>query len=250
MEQKIEGIIRTDVLGIPVDVVRPEDLPAVIERILEDKRHHQIVFIRLWDLMKARRNRALRLTLRKATLVLPVTKGILRGARFLLRREPFRYSPFDFVIKTLNVLEQKQASLYLLGLKRNDLMRVEHNIRETFPGIRLVGRYAGYYHPSVEADIVTAIKKASPSLLLAGPGVPRGNRWLSDKMDQFHPGIYLWSHEALDIFADRRARPSRSSIEMGTEYLGEAISRPWRVMRVAVYAWYALLLLVYRVLKK
>lgn len=250
MEQRLESVVRTDVLGVPVDVVKPEDLPAVFAQLVEDRQHHQIVFIRLWDLLKARRNRSFRMTLRNASLVIPVTKGIISGARFLQRREPYRYSPFDFVIKLLNAVEQKRASLYLLGLRRNELLRVEQNIRETFPGIRLVGRYAGYYPASVETDIVTAIKKAAPSLLLAGTGVPHGNRWLSGKMAEFHPGIYLWSQEVMDILADRRTRPSRRAVEMGTDYLGEALRRPWRILRFFVYGWYLLLLLVYRLLKK
>lgn len=39
-------------------------------------------------------------------------------------------------------------------------------MRSTFKGLQVVGRYVGYYPKSVEDDIVQAIYKASPSLVL------------------------------------------------------------------------------------
>ena len=250
MERKLADVVRTDVLGVPVDVVKSQDLPSVIAALLAEPGRNQIVFLRTWDLMRARRSRAVRLMLRNAALVIPVSRGIQRGARFLLRRVPERYHPFDFVIRMLNVVEEKRASLYLLGLKRKDIVLVEGNIRRTFPGIALVGRYNGYYPSSVEPDIIMAIKKAAPSVLLAGPGVPRRDRWINDRKSQLHPGIYVWSAEVLEILADRRQRPPRKSFERGTDTLADAVRRPWRILRLFVYAWYGLLLLAYRVLKK
>lgn len=250
MEQKLANVVRVDVLGIPVDVVKPDELPLVLADLLADSGSHQIVFIRLWDLIRARFNRSYRLTLRGASLVLPISRSILRGARFLHRREPYRYHPFDFVIRLLNVVEEKRASLYILGLKRKDILKVEGNVRRTFPGAALVGRYNGYYPPDLEKDIVLAIKKASPSVLLVGPGVPKGDRWIYDRKAQFSGGIYLYSSEVLEILADRRRRPSRQAFERGSAGRLEALLRPWRLLRLPGYLLYWFLLLVYRVLKK
>ena len=250
MEQKLANVVRSDVLGIAVDVIKPEDLPAVIAALLARPQRHQVVFLRTWDLIRARHNRSLRLMLRSAALVIPVSKGIQRGARFLHRREPVRYHPFDFVIRMLNVVEEKRASLYILGLKRRDILLVENNIRRTFPGIALVGRYNGYYSSGVEPDIVLAIKKAAPSVLLVGPGVPGRDRWIAAKQQELHPGIYLWSGEVLEILADRRQRPPRKAFERGTDTLPDAFKRPWRVLRLFGYLWYSVLLLAYRALKK
>lgn len=250
MEQKLANVIRVDVLGIPVDVVTAEDLPSVLTDLLADGGRHQVVFIRLWDLMRARFNRIFRLTLRGASLVIPVSRTIQRGAKFLHRREPHRYHPFDFVIRLLNVVEEKRASLYILGLKRKDILKVEGNVRRTFPGAALVGRYNGYYPADVENDIVLAIKKAAPSVLLVGPGVPRGDRWIYDRKPQFNGGIYVYSGEVLEILADRRRKPSRKAFERGSAGRMEGLVRPWRLLRLPVYLWYWFLLLVYRLLKK
>jgi len=246
----IKGVRRLSILRVPVDIVPEESLPEIIGSLLANNRRNQIVLIRLRDLMRARRDREFRKLLVDAALVIPITKGIVRGARFLQHSEPVRYMPFDFVIRLLGILEERRSSLYLLGMERKNLRVVEQNLRETFPGIRMVGRYNGFYPREVEIDIITAIKKASPDFLLAGNGISGRNKWIYRHRDEFHPGIYLWSGEVLDMFADRRRKPSRRSFQRGWDEFPDIIRRPWRLLRGFMYLWYAVLLLVYRIFRR
>lgn len=245
----IEHVRRIRVVGVPVDVVSPEHFESVVGRMLSDPGQDQLVFLRLQDLMKARRNGEYRRLLQGARLVVPTTPGIVRGARFLGLGEPARYEPFNFVIRLLGVLEKKRASLYLFGLGRRHLLGVEQNLRETFPGLRLVGRYPGYYPRSLERDIITAIKKASPSMLLLGPGVPGGERWIQRHKASLNHGLYLSAPEVMEIFADRRARQSEGGFGPVARSMGYTITHPWRMLRGIMYLWYGVLLVVYRVFK-
>ena len=246
---KIEQVKRIRVVGVPVDVVPPGQLQDVVERMLSEGGHDQLAFITLRDLLRARRSREYRRLISGARLVIPTTPGIVRGARFLGLAAPTRYDPFNFVIRLLGVLEQKGASLYLFGLGRRHLLQVEQNIRETFPGLRLVGRYPGYYHRNLEQDIITAIKKAAPSMLLVGPGVPGGERWIMRHKARLNQGLYMAAPEVLDIFADRRNRSSEDGAAAFFKAAGRVIIHPWQMLRAFSYAWYGVLLLVYRVFR-
>jgi N-acetylglucosaminyldiphosphoundecaprenol N-acetyl-beta-D-mannosaminyltransferase len=161
---------RVSVLGVPVDILPPEGIEDLVARF-EDGMNHQIVLLSLWDLMRARRAGEFRTMIAGASLVLPISLAITRGARFLRRAEPLRYMPFDFVVKLLGALEQRGKSVYILGSTRTSIQKAEGNIKSTFPGLRLVGRYAGRYPKQMEGAIVEAVKKATPSLLLVGAGV-------------------------------------------------------------------------------
>jgi N-acetylglucosaminyldiphosphoundecaprenol N-acetyl-beta-D-mannosaminyltransferase len=238
---------RIRVIGVPVDVVPPDQLEAVVEGMLADPGQDQLVFLRLEDLMRARRNQDFRRLVQGARLVVPTTPGIVRGARFLGLAEPARYEPFNFVIRLLGILEKKSASLYIFGLGRRYLLQVEQNLRETFPGLRLVGRYPGHYPRGLERDIITAIKKASPSMLLVGPGVPRADRWILRNKASLNDGLYLAAPEVLNIFADRRSRQAPGGLAGFFRRLGYTLTHPWRVLRVFMYLWYGVLLLVYRI---
>ena len=47
---------RIELLGVPVDVVKPENMEKVLFSLHEQAGIKQIVFITVWDLLKAKRN--------------------------------------------------------------------------------------------------------------------------------------------------------------------------------------------------
>lgn len=237
---------RISVLGVPVDIL-PEDRIEDLVASFEDGKNHQIVLLSLWDLMRARRNVEYRTMVAGASLVLPISLSIVRGARFLRRQEPPRYMPFDFAVKVLGILERKGKSVYLLGSNRAKVQRAENNIKTTFPGLRVVGRYAGRYPKTAETAIIEAVRKATPSLLLVGSGVPGRERWIPRNLPRFNSGIYLWCSDLFEVFADGRGRPSKALFQRGLEWMTYILRRPWKAYRLFVYLWYLALLLVARV---
>ncbi|MCL1818080.1 MAG: WecB/TagA/CpsF family glycosyltransferase, partial [Spirochaetaceae bacterium] len=160
-------IERITVTGIPVDRLPDEAFEEAILSLAEGKEVRQIVFLSLWNLMRARRDKEFRRTVERA-LVIPISLGILRGAKFLKKTVPERYMPFDFMIRLFAILEARGQSLYILGCRPRELGSIEQNLRQTFPGLKIVGRYTGHYPKSKEKDICTAIKKASPCCVVIG----------------------------------------------------------------------------------
>jgi len=239
---------RVSVLGVPVDILPPGGIEELVAHFADGK-NHQIVLLSLWDLMRARRSGEFRTMIAGASLVLPISLSVVRGARFLHREEPIRYMPFDFVVKLLAALEQHGKSVYLLGGSRSSVQKAAGNIKTTFPGIRVVGRFAGRYPKHIESAIVEAIKKATPSLLLVGSGVPGRERWIPRNLSRFNSGIYLWCSDLFEVFAERRSKPSRSLFKNGLEWLPFFAKRPWKLYRVFIYLWYNILLLITRLRK-
>ena len=238
---------RLDVMRVPVDVLREEHVASAVEQLVEKPETAQIVLIRWWDFMRARRDREYRSCLRDADLVLPVSRSVAFAAHALRRIRPPRYMPFDLVIRVLGALEDRGRSIYVLGGTTHSLRTVEQNLRETFPGIRFVGRYTGYYAKQLEPDIITAIRKANPDFILIGPGAPAGERWVSRHRPQLSAGIFLYSAEVFDVFSERRRRGSRAAFRRGLDFIPELLRRPWRVLRLLAYLWFLLTLGIARI---
>jgi len=241
---------RIYLLNVPVDVLPEDEIEAKIRYLLDDSANHQIVLLTLRDLLRARGKSEFAKTVREASLVIPISKSILRGARFLGRSVPVRYMPFSFVIKLLGVLEKYGKSLYLVGSTPENLHVSASNIRDSFPGLRIVGRYAGFFSPQREEDIVLAIRKASPSLLLVGPGVKGRSRWIHARKQELRAKLALWCGECFDIFCGRKKRVTYKSWERGTYRLGQLVRHPWRVLMVFPYAYFILLLLIAKLRKQ
>ncbi len=245
-----DRVTRISLLNVPLDILKPKDFDDVIRSMFSDGRNHQIVLLSLWDLLRARRNGEYRTMVNGASLVLPISRALVRGARFLRRTEPVRYMPFDFTIRLLNALERWNRSVYLLGSTRRNLGLAEENIHATYPGIRIVGRFPGHYPRNMEQHILQAIRKSTPTLLLVGRGVLGRERWIPRSLKHFHSGLYLWCSDLFDVFAEKSPKPSKALFERGMEWIPYTLRRPWKVFRFLSYLRYRLLLLWYRIRRK
>ncbi|MDR0387966.1 MAG: WecB/TagA/CpsF family glycosyltransferase [Treponema sp.] len=241
---------RISLLKVPLDIVTREHLPDLILQLLNSEKGGNIVLLSLWDLLKARRNGEYRTFVTGASLVIPISKSLVGGARFLTGKTPIRYMPFEFVVGVLTILEKREFSAYLLGGKRKILKKTEKNIRQTFPHLRVVGRYPGGFKRQEEATLLQAIRKAAPSLLLVGKGVKGGERWIARNSSRLNQGLRLWCSDLYDVFAERKKRPSRGVFENGLEWVGFCFHNPLLVFRFFPYLRYKFLLLIYKIFKK
>jgi N-acetylglucosaminyldiphosphoundecaprenol N-acetyl-beta-D-mannosaminyltransferase len=237
-------------LKVPVDIVPQDRLTDVVYELLAAGKGRNIVLLSLWDLLRARRNGEYRSFVLNAALVIPISKSLVGGIRFLTGRTAVRYMPFEFVVNLLTILESREFSAYLLGAKGRVLQKTEKNIRQTFPRLRIVGRYPGAFKRQEEATILEAIRKASPSLLLVNRGVGGGEQWIAKNDTWLGQGLRLWCSDLFEVFAERKRRPSRKTFDRGLEWMGYCFQNPLKFFRFFPYCYYKLLLLAYRIFKK
>jgi N-acetylglucosaminyldiphosphoundecaprenol N-acetyl-beta-D-mannosaminyltransferase len=236
---------RITILGIPLDDLPETELDEIVAG-LEDGTNHQIILLSVWDLMRARQRVEFRTMVAGASLVIPISPSIVKAAQFLKKPLPTRYQPFEFVIKVLGALERHGKTTYLLGGTRTIVQKAEANLRSTFPGMQLVGRHMGNYPRQQEESIIEAVRKASPTLLLVGKGIPGGERWIPRKLPAFNSGIYLWCSDLFWIFAHAMVRPPQVLVDRGLEWVFSLLRRPWQLYRVFIFAAFKVLVLVER----
>jgi N-acetylglucosaminyldiphosphoundecaprenol N-acetyl-beta-D-mannosaminyltransferase len=241
---------RVRLFKIPLDIVAPDRLGETLSELLAAGEGKNIVLLSLTDLLRARRNGEYGSYVKNASLVIPISKSLVGGVRFLTGKKAVRYMPFDFVINLLTILEERELSLYLLGGTRQILGKTERNIRQTFPRLYVVGRFVGGFKKHEEPAIIEAIRKASPSLLLVGKGVRGEENWIARNDKQLSRGLRLWCSDLYDVFAERKRRPSRKTFERGLEWVIYCFRNPLKFFRVFSYFRYKILLLFYKLFVK
>ena len=243
---------RIELLGVPVDVCRPEELESEFMKILEKPGVKHVVFLSVWDLIKARnKKKDFCKCLEGADLILPVSKSILGGVKFLKMEDvPVRYNPFDVTIQFLSVVDQHYRTLFLLGGRKRTLQQAERNVHETFPNVRIVGRYVGYFPKESEDDVVTAIHKASPSLAIVSEGIKEKNLWAFHRKDRFSSSVFLFYNDCLGIFSKRIKRVSEKTFERGHEIWHEIFHNPFKLFYVFPFIYYIISLLWCRLFNK
>ena len=195
---------RIRILDVPVDCVDEQQALKVLASFLMDGEAHQLVFLNLKNLFKGRRDREFRRLLREASLILPVHPGIARATRWLRKLKLTVFSPFSFIIRMLSEVERLNRSVYLLGSRKEDIERAERNLRDSYPNLRLVGRFSGYFPKPAEKQVLMAIKKASPSYLMVGSGLPGKDLWILRKKRELNPGVYIWVGDCFEVFSGKR----------------------------------------------
>jgi N-acetylglucosaminyldiphosphoundecaprenol N-acetyl-beta-D-mannosaminyltransferase len=246
MDYHPAGIPRISLLKVPVDII-PEDAIAGLARDFATQPGQKaVVFLTFRTLMKANRDPEFLSQLKTASLIVPVSKSLELACRFLKLPQPIRHYPFDFTVKLLGALEEKRQTIYLLGENHNGLQTVAGTMRATFPGLTLVGRHSGFYTRENEAPILTAIHKATPTVLFLGPGVAGREKWIFRQGKGLPVRISLYSEDTFAIMAGRKKRPTKSGFRKGIHELPRTIVNPLRIVRIYNYFWFGILLLVYR----
>ena len=247
---------RIILLRVPLDVVSPEELPDIITNLIpnekgsyETQEKRDIVLLSLWDLLRARRNNEYHEYLFNAALVIPISKSLVSGARFLTGKKVYRYMPFKFVISLLSILEKREYPLFLRGGKSHVLKKAEKNIHATFPGLKIVGRCEGKIRKQEEPAVIEAIRKSSPSILLAGKGIRGKELWIARNSSRLNSGFRLWCSDLFDVFAEKKHRPKDAVFERGLEGIGYCFRSPLKFFRFFSYIYYNLLLLANKISK-
>lgn len=244
------AIERISLIGVPVDIISPDNLENELLEILARPGTKQIIFLSIWDLLKARHKGDFADCVKNADLILPISKSILKGAKFLKLNVPVRYNPFEAVIQILSILDSHYKSLYLFGSSEKTLSKTERNIRDTFRNLKIIGRYIGYYPKVVEDNVVQAIFKAQPSLVLLSDGIKEKNCWAYRRRNRFSSSIFLYYKDAFGIFSERVKRVKPKTFNKGNEIFVELLHNPFKIFLLFPYTWYKVVLLWYKIRKK
>ncbi len=236
-------------LGVPVSNCDIEGALRALKIFLVDGRQHQVIFLDRKGLFRARHDAEYRRCLQQASLVLPVSGQLVKSAKLLKLNRIYRFYPFEFIIRMLSLTEGLNLSVYLLGARKGELERAEKNLRDSFPGLSVVGRFSGYYSKDMEKDIILTIKKTSPAFLLVGSGIPGRDLWILRHKKELNSGVFLWVDDCFDIFSGKVNHPPKWLMKFGLESLFGLYKRPWRLLLIFPYLYYWVLSLVYKIFK-
>ena len=240
---------RMSFLNVPVDTYTKETAIEKIKDILkaQDGQNHQIVFLNVKKLLKARRNKEYFSCLRTATLILPTSRGIIRGAHFQRKQELTRFNQFEFVIRLLSTADELKKSAYILGGRKEDLEKVESNLRASFPNMQIVGRYMGNFNKETEKNILLAIKKSSPAFIIIGSGIKKTDLWIMKNRDSLNPGIFIDVGNCFEIFSGRNEKVPEDLFKMGLESMQGFFKKPWKIFKIFPFIYFKLLVLIFKI---
>lgn len=222
---------RVDVLGVGFDPVDLDGAVGCIVALAREPGPHLVVTANVEMVMQARLAPDLREILHRAALVVADGVGVVWGARQLGRPLPGRVPGIDLAGRLCDEALRRRWRVCLVGGAPGVADAAAANLRLRHPGIDVPQVLPGYFGPEDDPAVVRAIREAAPTLLLAGLGSPRQERWLHRHLASLGVPVAIGVGGTLDVWAGRARRAPRIMRTLGLEWCYRLVRQPGRLGR-------------------
>jgi len=121
----------------------------------------------------AARDEAFRFTFQQADIIHADGQACVFASRLLTRTPiPERSATTDFIHDAAKTASQHGLRFFLLGATEEANAQAAETLRETYPGLQVVGRRHGYFSRDEEDEICDEINLTQPDVVWVGLSVP------------------------------------------------------------------------------
>lgn len=228
------------ILGVTVHNVTMEGAVSEIAAMAANGGPHHVVTVNPEFIMLARRDRAFRDILNRASLSLPDGHGVVWASRLGGTPLPERVTGVDTVERLAATASRLGLRLFLLGAAPGVAEVTAHRLRHRNPGLIVCGTHAGSPHPEDEEDICRRIRNASPHVLLVAYGAPGQDLWIARNLRRLNVPVSMGVGGTFDFIAGKAARAPLWMRRSGLEWLHRLCMQPRRWRRMTAlprFAW-------------
>lgn len=232
---------RVRILGVGIDDLTEDEVLARVAAWIAEDGPHQIVTVNPEFVIEAGRNSAFRRVLAAADLATADGFGIILAARWygLLLRG--RVTGIALVHRIARQAAQAGWRMFLLGAASGIAEQAATVLEGRYPGLRIVGCYAGSPRPEEEADIRGRIRDAQPDVLLVAYGHPAQDLWIARNQPLMRIPVAIGVGGSFDEIAGVVKTAPVWMQRLGLKWLYRLITQPrrWRriVDAVPVFLW-------------
>lgn len=181
--------------------------------------------------MAAKKNEKLKAIINRADLIIPDGVGLIYASR--IRKKPLkeRVTGFDLSMKLLDIANDHEYSIYLLGGKEGISKKAGDKIKKKYPKIHIVGYHNGYFNDREEAKILETINESKPDIIFVGLGFPKQEMWIDENKNKIHGKLIIGNGGVMDIISGKAKRAPELFQKLGLEWLYRLVTNPSRIKR-------------------
>ena len=150
------------------------------------------------------------------------------SAKYRTKALPQQVSGSNIVF---DLARQNQASLFLLGEKEGVADQAAYQLRQKYPGARIVGAYAGNGAPEGDAETRTHLNNNPSDIVLVAYGAPKQEKWIERNLSHIPASIGIGVGGTFRFVAGDIRRAPGWVQRAGLEWLFRLILEPWRWRR-------------------
>lgn len=215
-------------LGVRVDRLDAEAAKNEVRKIVKnrDGAMKPVYFVNVHSIFLALQDHNLMEQLNYAALTLPDGSGLNWAGKILGNPIVENLNGTDFTPKILNMAEQENWSVYLLGAEEQVIIKTVAVVQQQFPKLKIAGYHHGYFLGQKEQQVIDDINSKSPDLLLVGMGSPIQERWIWENRDKLNAGAGFAIGGLFDFISGQYPRAPLWMRKSGLEWMYRFLNDP------------------------
>ncbi len=229
----LEGLRRVRILGVPVNAVSKEELPVLVERLIEADGSRILAPVNAEVLNRAVETPELHEFLNQADLVHADGAGAVLGSKILGDPIPPRVTSIYLLWQLCRRWNDGKYSIYFLGGPPGVNEQARDMIHSQYPNVRIVGCHRGHLITEEERQAALRdIQEKKPDLLTVGFGTPKQEKFILTYREQLAEVPLIWPVGALTShIAEIFPRAPGIMRKYGMEWLWRLGLEPKRMWR-------------------
>lgn len=222
--------MKTDILGVSVDVLNMEEAKRRVTEFVGEGRAHSVFTPNPEFVMAARKDTEFRDILNQGDLVIPDGIGLVYASRLNDIKLEDRVPGYDLIQELFAEYQNGGATFFFWGAAPGVTELAKRQMEEQYPGLQILGTADGYFTNEQEKLIINEINEKQPDILLFGSNFIKQEKWISTHLD-LPVKVIIGCGGSFDVMSGKVKRAPESFRRLRLEWLYRLISQPSRIKR-------------------
>ena len=234
-----EEVPTREVIGIPLAMTTYDGAMDVMDGMIARRERGYVCAVAVHAVTVAQRDPEMREALLGSTLTVPDGMPLVWAVNLLGESLPHRVYGPELMRQYTRRCAEKGHRVWLYGGRdQGSLAQLALNLRQDFPGIRIVGGYSPPFRDleaHEEEEVVQRINADRPDVLWVGTGVPRQEKWMARMRDRLEVPVMCAVGAAFDFHAGRISQAPPWMQDRGLEWTYRIAQEPRRLLPRYLY---------------
>jgi N-acetylglucosaminyldiphosphoundecaprenol N-acetyl-beta-D-mannosaminyltransferase len=222
---------RVDVLGCEIDRLDTRETLRRCDEVIASGRFAQHVCINAAKLVALYDDPRIREVVERCEIVSADGQSIVWASKLLGEPLPERVNGTELMFHLLALAQEKGYGVFILGAKKDVLVRAVERLRASYPRLRIVGYRDGYFSDAESADVAAEVRAARPEILFVAISSPRKEYWLAEHGRNLGVPFVMGVGGSIDVAAGVTRWAPPWMRRAGLEWLFRLLQEPRRMGR-------------------
>ena len=233
---------KLSIMGVRIDNLSMDEVLKIAEEKIEKNEQYIIYTPNTEFIMMCQKDKEFLNLMNESDINIPDGIGLIYAGK--IKKHPLKekVGGYDLSVNLLKMANDKGLKLYVVGGKPGVAEAAMENVREKYPGIKIVGTQHGYFKGThlgkkgheEELAVIEDINKHQPHILFVGFGAKKQELWIEYNKDLINANVIIGNGGTLDGLAGIVKRAPDIFIKLGLEWLYRLMKEPKRIKRQIV----------------